>query len=107
MTKGLVLSGGSIKGAFQAGAIAQLFDDGYEPQGLFGISAGALNSAFLASHAGGQLRAGHPIDWKSIGNALEHFWRSRVTGFDALAERKRYAIFDAIFSKFDGMIDPK
>jgi hypothetical protein len=41
--KALVLSGGSILGAFQAGAIAKVLGDGFVPELVIGTSVGALN----------------------------------------------------------------
>lgn len=49
--RALVLSGGSIKGAFQAGAIAGLLDAGFRPDIVTGISVGALNGGFLVSRS--------------------------------------------------------
>jgi predicted acylesterase/phospholipase RssA len=41
--KALVLSGGSVKGAFQAGALKAVFETGYAPEIITGISVGSLN----------------------------------------------------------------
>jgi len=46
--KALVLSGGGALGAFQAGAIKRLYESGYEPDLICGISVGALNAVKLA-----------------------------------------------------------
>lgn len=44
-----VLSGGGNYGALQAGALAVLLEHGIRPDLLVGVSAGALNAAFLAT----------------------------------------------------------
>ena len=102
----LVLSGGSILGAFQAGAIYQVLQDGFAPQAIFGVSAGALNGAFLADRAGRQLIAGRPLDWKLIGQQLIDFWINNVTDPSVLIEKKTGAgiLFDVIFDNFDGLV---
>jgi NTE family protein len=45
-----VLSGGANYGAQQAGALEVLFERGIEPDMLIGVSAGALNAAWVAAH---------------------------------------------------------
>lgn len=44
----LALSGGGAKGAFEAGVVAALRDEGIEPNVLAGTSAGAINAAAVA-----------------------------------------------------------
>jgi NTE family protein len=46
---GLILSGGSLKGAFQAGALLRLAETGYTPDFTSGTSIGALHALQLAS----------------------------------------------------------
>lgn len=46
--KALVLTGGGALGAFQVGAIRRLFETGYQPDVICGISVGAINAAKLA-----------------------------------------------------------
>ena len=46
----LVLSGGGVLGAFQAGFLRALFRRQFRPSIIIGTSAGALNGAFLAFH---------------------------------------------------------
>ena len=46
---GVVLSGGGNRGALEAGALIALFEHGIKPDILVGTSAGAMNSAFLAT----------------------------------------------------------
>lgn len=45
----LIMSGGGSKGAFQAGVIDQLNQQGWKPDAVSGISVGALNGAMVAT----------------------------------------------------------
>ncbi len=74
----LVLGGGSIKGAFQAGAIAEVLANGFAPGIITGVSAGSLNGAFLADRAGQAAAAGQSPNWATIGKELVEFWRGKV-----------------------------
>lgn len=46
--KALVLSGGGAKGCFEVGAVQRLWEHGYRPDIICGVSVGALNAAKLA-----------------------------------------------------------
>jgi NTE family protein len=107
MKRALVLSGGSIKGAFQAGAICHLLEHGYQPNLAYGISAGALNAVFLADRSGRMARQGQPVDWKEVGRQLERFWVERVTGPGVVIDRRSWlSIGLAILGRrFDGLVD--
>ncbi|HSF81308.1 MAG TPA: patatin-like phospholipase family protein [Anaerolineales bacterium] len=50
--KAFVLSGGGNYGAIQAGALEALLAHGHQPDMLVGVSAGALNAAWMAGHPG-------------------------------------------------------
>lgn len=63
----IVLQGGGALGAYQAGAVVRLAEDGRIPDFVAGISVGAINAALIA---------GNPPD-KRIA-ALQNFW-NRVT----------------------------
>lgn len=52
----LVLSGGGVAGAYQAGAIKRLTDEGITHDMYVGSSVGAINAAFLAQFASGSER---------------------------------------------------
>ncbi len=60
--KVLVLGGGSLKGAWQVGAIQAVLETGFEPDMIYGISAGALNASFMVNEAGNQALANNRID---------------------------------------------
>ena len=69
--------------------LASVLEAGYRPDVITGISVGALNGGFLASRAGRAIRAGAGrIDWRSVGWDLVDFWRDRVTGPQAIVERR-------------------
>ena len=101
----LVLSGGSIKGAFQAGAIDALIAQGFFPDAAYGISVGSLNAAFLADRSARQMAKSNRVDWAAIGSDLAHFWRTRVTGPDAIM--KKHSPFSLawqiLWKKFNGL----
>jgi NTE family protein len=101
--RALVLSGGNIKGAYQAGVISTLLQAGFVPEITTGISVGALNAGYLA----GLAPAGSALDWPSIGLRLEGFWREHVTG-PASFVRKRGIInvlCNLLFKRWMGLVD--
>lgn len=100
----LVLGGGSIKGAFQAGALAEVLAQGFAPRIITGTSVGALNGAFLAERAG--RAAAGPVEWPAIGADLEQFWKANVTRPDDIIEvrSKGKVALSALFSRFDGLV---
>ena len=107
MKTGLVLSGGSIKGAFQAGAIREILDAGVKPAGIYGISVGSLNGSFLTDRAGQAGRKGETPDWSAIGKELGRFWLERIDSFGKIG-KKRGALkllWNLLRGKFDGLID--
>lgn len=104
--RALVLSGGALKGAFQAGAIAHVLEKGFEPEFIYGISVGALNGGFLVDRVGRRKLAGQPVKWAEIGRDLENFWRQRVTGPDVLIRKRgKFALgYSVITNDFEGMV---
>ncbi len=100
----LVLSGGSIKGAFQAGAIKTILDNDYIPSSIHGISIGSLNGAFLANKAGQD--GNSKLLWKKYAQDLQDFWFEKVTSFSAIGkERSKFSIFwDVIRGKYKSLI---
>mgnify|MGYP005845816529 CR=1 FL=1 len=100
----LVLGGGSIKGAFQAGALGEILARGFVPHIITGISVGALNGAFLTERAG-RAPGGSP-DWPAIGAQLVQFWQDKITQpGDIIEVRSRGKVaLSALFSRFDGLV---
>ncbi len=105
--RALVLSGGSIKGAFQAGAVAEILEDGFVPDAIYGTSVGSLNGGFMAERAGRAAARGEEPDWPAIGADLETFWRSEVSSFSKVGRaRSPFELFWQVFrTRFDGLID--
>lgn len=95
MTKrALVLSGGSILGSFQAGAIAEVLESGFVPDAIYGTSVGSLNGGFLAERAGRAKKEGEDPDWPGIGRELESFCLDKLASPSMLAKKRTaWAIF--------------
>jgi NTE family protein len=107
MKTGLVLSGGSIKGAFQAGAIREILDAGVKPAGIYGISVGSLNGGFLTDRAGQAGRKGETPDWPAIGEELGRLWLETINSFGKIGKKRGSLklVWNLLWSKFDGLID--
>jgi NTE family protein len=107
MSKILVLAGGSVKGAFQAGVIKALFEKGYQPDAIYGVSAGSLNASYLVNQFGKQLNEGIPISYPQAAQDLWDFWEQRITHPECLS--KPFSIFQlgwtALTKKFKGLVD--
>lgn len=106
--KALVLGGGSLKGAFQVGVVQAILESGFEPDMIYGISVGSLNSTYLVAEAAKQLPANQKIDWPLVSKGLIEFWIKNITcPTDIAIQRSRFMSgFDAIMSRFDGFLDP-
>jgi NTE family protein len=94
MTDALVLSGGNIRGAYQAGVIAGLTAAGFAPSIVTGISVGALNAAWLAAF---------PND----GEGLAEFWRTRITAPDTLVRKRGFLdlAYRVVAKRWKGVVD--
>ncbi len=105
--KALVLGGGSLKGAWQVGAIQAVFERGFSPEMIYGISAGALNASFLVSEAGKQYRKYGYTDWNSVNKKLISFWLKNITRPEDVGILKSYWSLgvDTMLSRFDGLLD--
>lgn len=104
--KALILSGGSIKGAFQAGAIHQLLNSGFVPDYIWGVSVGALNGSFLADRAGRAIAQGKEPNWPEIGKELKDFWLNEIKRpSNVVRKRRRIEIgWRALTGKFNGFV---
>ena len=104
--RALVLSGGSIKGAFQAGAIAEVLKNGFKPDLIFGVSVGSLNGGFLADRAGATIIGGRSVTWNLLGNDLLNFWTANIRSFDDIGKKRgKIGIFWKILNKdFSGLL---
>ena len=107
MSKILVLAGGSVKGAFQAGVIKALFEKGYQPDAIYGVSAGSLNAAYLVNQFGQQANAHLLISYSQAAQDLWDFWELRITHPQSLS--KPFNLFElgwsALTKKFKGLVD--
>ncbi len=109
--RALVLSGGNVKGAYQAGAVKALlqhtFPDGsmFQPNAIYGVSVGSMNGGFLADRAGRAAKAGKAPDWPEIGEELETFWRDNITSFASIGKKRGTVdlVADILFGNFDGL----
>lgn len=105
--RALVLGGGSLKGAFQTGAIQAILESGFEPEAIYGISVGSLNATFLAHEAGKQFVETGSVDWPKAGRQLLEFWIKNITKPDDVAVvRSRFMLgYNTLMSRFDGLLD--
>jgi len=97
--RALVLSGGGIKGAYQAGAIRTVLESGYGPEIVTGISVGALNAAFLAAYQ----------DSAQLGSQLTGFWETEVTEPSRFVKKRGFLdiVWRVLTRKWDGVVDTK
>lgn len=107
MSKILVLAGGSVKGAFQAGVMKAMMERGYQPDAVYGVSVGSLNAAYFVNQLGMQALTGGPISFTDASQDLWDFWESRITSPKSLS--KPFNIFQlgltALRKKFKGLVD--
>lgn len=83
----IVLSGGSIRGAWQTGALIgalEKLDQGGEIAGIYGISVGALHTAFLASNVSYAGSTATVADLLVAAKELRDFWINEITGPSSL-----------------------
>lgn len=105
--KALVLGGGSLKGAWQVGAIQAVLETGFEPDMIYGISAGGLNAAFMVNEAGRQMETQQKIDWHLVNKRLINFWLENINKPSDIGFLKsKWTLgIDTVLSRFDGLID--
>lgn len=106
--KALILAGGSIKGAFQAGAFRAVVENGFRPDFIYGVSVGSLNGAFICNEAGKQdIDSIENLDWNLIAQNLIDFWTRNIRQPEDVALRtKDISLFAHIlFEKFHGLLD--
>jgi len=78
MSNILILGGGSVKGAFQIGALKKMIEDGFYPDKIYGISVGSLNGALLSYYHEYFRNHSSTISlkelWFEVINFAEMFW---------------------------------
>ncbi|HEU5171628.1 MAG TPA: patatin-like phospholipase family protein [Gemmatimonadales bacterium] len=99
----LVLGGGNIKGAYQAGVVSALLQAGYQPGILTGISVGALNAGYVA----GLTPIGTAPDWPAVGRELEQFWRANVTSPRTFLRKRGFLsiLWSLLTGRWNGLVD--
>jgi NTE family protein len=102
----LVLAGGSVKGAFQAGVIKALAEKGFQPEVIYGISAGSLNAAFLVNALGQQKLDGQITSFQQAADDLWDFWETRITNPACLSKPLSMVElgWTALTKKFRGLV---
>lgn len=109
MTKVLVLAGGSVKGAFQAGVVRRVLEEGFQPDAIYGISAGSLNASYLVNQLGMQVLENAPLNYVQAGKDLWDFWENRITHPGNLF--KPFNLFQlgytALMRRFKGLVSIK
>lgn len=109
--RALVLSGGSIKGAYEAGALKAIFEAGFKPEYVYGISVGNLNSTFITHEAAKQFIATGSVDWLKVADELWKFWSTEIDEPKKLVKQKCNLLlllslnWGLIFKKFDSILD--
>ncbi|UBM60271.1 patatin-like phospholipase family protein [Marinilongibacter aquaticus] len=105
--KALILGGGSLKGAWQAGAIQAVLETGFKPDMIYGISAGALNAGYIVNESGKQWEQNQHIDWELINKKLINFWLEHITKPSDIGKLKsRWMLgMETLLSRFDGLLD--
>jgi NTE family protein len=97
-----VLPGGGALGAYEAGAVLALAEAGVQPDLLVGVSAGAINAAFLAWHPG--LEGAHALVglWQTIRRRDVMPVRLRTFLAGVLGRRSSLATSEGLRQMLDG-----
>lgn len=86
-----------------------MFEKGYQPDAIYGVSAGSLNASFLVNQFGLQQISGEPINAAQAGLDLWDFWETRITRPDCLS--KPLGIWElgwtALTKRFQGLVSTK
>lgn len=106
--KALVLGGGSMKGAYQVGAVKAVLESGFEPDMIYGISVGALNTTFLAHEAARQWQSDGKVNWNRVARLLMEFWITRISSPQVVGTlRSRVSLgVNTLMSQYEGLLDP-
>jgi NTE family protein len=106
MGTAFVLSGGSVKGAFQAGALEVILENGKVPSFVSTISVGTLNGIWLANEAGKIVREQTKLDWPALGKGLTAFWTENVRRPSDLVRVKSglRLLWELAIGPFDGSV---
>lgn len=107
----LVLGGGSVRGAYEAGAMKAILDSGYEPNIITTISVGSINGMFLLNLAGKQklLYPNKPIDYKKIGQDIWDLWTTEINNPSDIVKKRNFFVlaWSILTRRFNGFMDNK
>lgn len=97
-----------MKGAYQVGAVKAVLEGGFEPDMIYGISVGALNTAFMAHEAARQSEESGAINWKRVARLLMEFWITRIVNPQTVGTlRSRVSLgVNTLISQYEGVLDP-
>jgi len=95
--KALVLGGGSILGAWEAGAARAVIESGFYPDIIIGISVGGINGAFIANYKADN-------EWSSVGKCLTDFWIENIKSPSSVAVKRKKIplIWSIVRNNFNG-----
>jgi NTE family protein len=86
-----------------------MMERGYQPDAVYGVSAGSLNAAYFVNQLGLQAITGEPISFTQASQDLWDFWETRIVSPESLS--KPFNIFQlglsALRKKFKGLVDTK
>jgi NTE family protein len=104
--KVLVLGGGSIRGAYQAGAVKFILESGFEPDIITTISVGSINGMFISNLAGKQklTAPNKKIDYKKIGEDIWSLWENEIKKPSNVISKRNFLsiVWALIIGKFNG-----
>ncbi|GAA4437074.1 hypothetical protein GCM10023091_15860 [Ravibacter arvi] len=97
-----------MKGAYQVGAIKAVLESGFEPDMIYGISVGALNTTFLVHEASRQMESDGKVNWKQAARLLMEFWIKKINSPQVVGTlRSRVSLgVNTLMSQFEGLLDP-
>lgn len=109
----LVLSGGSVKGAFQVGALKRMIENGFYPDKIYGISVGSLNGAMLSYYyehfSKLSLKKDKQEIWQDTINFIENYWINNINSPSSIINKN--ALLDvavnSLINQFDGLTTQK
>lgn len=107
--RALVLGGGSIKGAWQIGAVKAVVEKKFIPDIMSGISVGALNSTLITNHIGKQIKESGSIDLEDLALYVVNFWLDNIKKPEDVAIQRRIIplLWSILRKKFNGASDTK
>lgn len=102
-SKILVLGGGQITVSYQVGVVCKLFENGYRPDVILGISGGALVGLKIIDI----LEKQKEPDFKKVGKELVSFWMKNIKSPESLIKKrgKIRLVASIIRKKFKGVYD--